>query len=252
MPEKTLENGNTPIRERFEFVLTINDFIICQRYFRINNFQEKSLASVNLVEAVRDCYEMIDNDLKEKTNIYNWLTAPQVFKDKAELDWWIENRPFGLDVPYFIVLRNVEEGEPDVFTWDGEGVIPYKKSFNKTAYAGERNEAPSLLKFAFLDSGREIRSISWDGNNYPGFVRSNIDLSNSKNKYAQQDNFSPYEAFIINKFNESQSDLIPRIIRRISYACSADNITYYTKLRYGNKRYDLNTNGQYNPKSVNE
>ena len=251
MVEKNQESAAMPIKERFEFVLTINDFIICQRYFRINNFQEKSLASVNLAEAIHDCYEMIDKDLKEKTNIYNELTAPQVFKDKAEMEWWIENRPFELDIPSFVVLRNVAEGEPDVFVWGDEGMRPYAKPFNKTAYAGDRtNETPSILKFAFLDDGREIRSIQWDGNRYPGFVRSNIDLSNSKNKYAQQDNFSPYEAFIVNKFRDSQTDLIPKIIRRISYACSAENLNYYTKLRYGNKRYDLNTNGQY--KAVNE
>ena len=245
MSEKTLESNNNPIEERFEFVLTVNDFIICQRYFRINNFQEKSLASVNLAEAIQDCYRMIDNDLKEKTNIYNELTAPQVFNDKAEMEKWVKNQPFKLDVPSFVVLRNAEEGKPDVFVWKGEVMVPYLKPFNKSAYVGDKNETPSVLKFAFLDGGREIRSISWDGNSYPGFVRSNIDLSNSKNKYILPDNFSPYEAFIISKFNEGRGDLIPRIIRRIGYACSAENINYYTKLRYGEKRYDLNTNGQY-------
>ena len=117
MSEKTQENNNFPVKERFEFVLTINDFIICQRYFKINNFQERSLASVNLAEAIRDCYEMIDNDLKEKTNIYNYLTAPQVFKDREEMDWWIEKQPFKLDVPSFIVLRKDEEGKSGVYLW---------------------------------------------------------------------------------------------------------------------------------------
>ena len=247
MSEKTQENNNFPVKERFEFVLTINDFIICQRYFKINNFQERSLASVNLAEAIRDCYEMIDNDLKEKTNIYNYLTAPQVFKDKEEMDWWIEKQPFKLDVPSFIVLRKDEEGKSGVYLWNGEGVTEYTRPFNKNAYVGEGNETPSVLKFSFLDDGREIRSMSWDANVYPGFVRSNIDISNSKNKYTQPDNYSPYEAFIINKFNESQVDLIPRIIRRIGYACSAENLRYFTKLRYGNKFYDLNTNNQVPP-----
>lgn len=245
MLEKNQENATATINERFEFILTVNDFIICQRYFKINNFQEVSLASINLAEAVNDCYRMINEDLKAKSNIYNELTAPQVFKNSEEMNSWLCKHSGSLDVPSYILLREADGEGNDVFVWNGEKCVPYTKPFNKNAYIGGGNEAPSILKFAFCVDGREIRSFSWDGNIYPGFVRSNIDLSNSKNKYVLPDSFSPYEAFIINKFNESQRDLIPQIIRRISWACSAEKINYYTKLRYGNKRYDLNTNGQY-------
>ena len=84
MAEKTYDS---PVKERFEFVLSINGNIICQRYFGINNFQERSLGSVNLSEAVRACMALIDRDLKEKTDIYNYYTAPQVFKDKEEMEY---------------------------------------------------------------------------------------------------------------------------------------------------------------------
>ena len=123
MAEKTYDS---PVKERFEFVLSINGNIICQRYFGINNFQERSLGSVNLSEAVRACMALIDRDLKEKTDIYNYYTAPQVFKDKAEMEWWVKNQPFKLDVPGFAVLRDTEE----VFTWNGTEMQPYNKPFN--------------------------------------------------------------------------------------------------------------------------
>ena len=57
-------------KERFEFVFTTGDNIICQRYFRINNFNPTSLRSYVLTNAIRRCAAVIDNDLKDKTQIY--------------------------------------------------------------------------------------------------------------------------------------------------------------------------------------
>ena len=234
MAEKTYDS---PVKERFEFVLSINGNIICQRYFGINNFQERSLGSVNLSEAVRACMALMDRDLKEKTDIYNYYTAPQVFKDKAEMEWWVKNQPFKLDVPGFAVLRDTEE----VFTWNGTEMQPYNKPFNTADYVGNTDEeAPCVLKFAFLDNGEEVRSISWDGNKYPKFVRTNIDISNSKNKFEADGVYAPYEAFIINQFNNCRRDLIPEIKRKLIWACSGENLRYFSRVRYGDKEYDLN------------
>ena len=237
MVEKTLEE---PRKERFEFVFSVNGNIICQRYFRINGINERAIGSVQLTDALWDCQRDIHKDLVEKSKIYLELTAPQVFNDREEMEKWVRERPFKLDVPTYVVLRN----EDATFIWTGEEMKPYNKQFNRWDYFGEKNDSVCVLKLAFIDDGREVRSISWDGNIYPRFVRTNIDISNSKNKYENEDNFSPYEAAIVNRFIEGREDLIPRIMRTLTFACAGkENRKYFSKVKYGNKEYDLDING---------
>jgi hypothetical protein len=232
MEEKTFD---APVQERFEFVLSINGNIICQRYFAIPGFQERSIGSTHLTYAVLSCVNMIERDLREKTDIYNTLTAPQVFNDENEMNRWVKKPTFKLDVPSFVLLRNTEE----VFVWDGEKMRPYDKPFNTSDYVGEP-DSKCVLKFALLDNGKEVRSVCFDGNKYPKFVRTNIDLSNSKNKFEAEGVYAPYEAFIINKFNKGRVDLIQEIRRKIVYACSREDVQYFSNLRFGDKLYDLN------------
>lgn len=237
MTEKTVES---PKKERFEFVLSVNGNIICQRYFKINNLVEKALGSVQLTDALWECQKIIDRDLKEKSAIYLELTAPQVFQNREEMEKWITEQPFKLDSPAYIVLRD----EETVFVWNGHEAKVYDKPFNRNDYVGERNDIPCVLKLAFLDEGEEVRSISWDGNIYPRFVRTNIDISNSLNKYEiQGDLFDPYNAFVVNKFITNRGSIIPLIMRTISFACNGENRHYYSKVKYGNKEYDLNLKG---------
>ena len=233
--EKVFE---TPKKERFEFVFSINGYIICQRYFKINNFQERALGSVQLAEAVNECMRIIDNDLKEKSHIYLSLTAPQVFKNSKEMNEWVEKQNFKLDVPSYVILSESD----DVFVWNGETMVKYDKPFNRSDYVGTDN-VQSVLKFAFLDNGEEVRSISWDGSRYPRFVRNNIDISNSRNKYKTDDNFQPFEATIIDAFNEDRSDLIPQLMRVISYACNSETRKYFYRRRFGDNDYDYNLKG---------
>lgn len=233
MAEKTFDSST---QERFEFVLSINGNIVCQRYFGINNFQERSLGSVHLTDAVWDCVKMIDKDLKEKSDIYNFLTAPQVFENAEEMNKWLEKPTFKLDVPSYVVLRDTE----DVFVWTGTEMHPYTKPFNTSDYVGKRADTPCVLKFAFLDNGVEVRSVSWDGNEYPKFVRNNIDLSNSKNKFEAEGVYAPYEAAIVNWFNKDRKDILVDIKRRLIWACSGETVRYFSKMWYGDVAYDTN------------
>lgn len=56
--------------KKFEFVLYINDNIICQRYFSVKNFDPKVLNSIELVECVDECVRLVQDDLKNKTYDY--------------------------------------------------------------------------------------------------------------------------------------------------------------------------------------
>ena len=233
--ENLMENG------RFTFVLTANDYVVCRRNFIIQNFQEKSLDSVNLVEAIQDCARMIDDDMREKTKLYMEITAPQVFKDKDEMDWWVKTRKFKLDVPSFVLLKNAEEGK-HAYVWDGEKMKPYNKPFiNDNDYIGDNSDAQCILKFSFYVDNIEQRYMIWDASRYPRFIRTNIDLTNRKNKYKDQDNgvFAPFEAAVIDVINANRDNLITKIFRRLTYACTGENLMFFNKLRYGDKRYNV-------------
>ena len=234
MAEKT----NFDEQARFAFVFSVNGYIICRRDFWINGFKERSLGSVQLIEAMDKCVEMINDDLKEKTNIYLHYTAPQVFKDKEELDRWVESGSNNLPVPSFILVSNTD----DTYVWGNNGLQPYNKPFNRNEYCLPLNtEDECLFKLSFLDREKEIRSVSWDGSAYRKFVRSNIDLSNSKNKYEAEGVYAPIEAFVVNAFISSRKNLIPEIMKTISAACSLNSVSEYDYvLDYGKRKYAVN------------
>lgn len=58
--------------KKFEFILRINGNIICQRYFAVKNFNPKSVSSLNLIDCVNDCVEMVQGQLKKKSLEYLW------------------------------------------------------------------------------------------------------------------------------------------------------------------------------------
>lgn len=236
MAEKTFSTESTPVRERFDFVLSVNGNIIVKRNFKINDFNERSLGSTHVKDAIEQCVALIQDDLKSKSNIYLHYTAPQVFATKDEMNRWVANPTFKLENPSYVILRDSE----DVYVWNGEEMLPYDKPFNRNDYV-EEPTAPCVLKFAFFENGNEVQSLSWDGNVYPKFVRSNIDISNSNNKYKNDKAYAPMEAFLLDVFIASQKDLIPVIIRKISYACSAKNNGIYHSIEeYAGQKYDFN------------
>ena len=237
MLEKTSE-GFAPKREQFEFILTINGNIICQRYFRINGFKRESYNSTDLVETIDHCVDLIDQDLKAKTAMYYNKTAPQVLEDEAEMETWAaRHKGERLVRPVYVVLRKSDT----TYVWDGEEITLYEKNFNKADYvADSNNHQEYTLKFAFCDNGREVCSKIWDAGVYPRFIRTNIDLSNSKNKYKAEGVFMPVERAIIDEFNASQPDLIPVLVKEICGVCSYDDPSNYeTYVEYGDKAYDL-------------
>jgi hypothetical protein len=219
MAEKTAAENSQLKKERFEFVLTINGFIVCQRYFHINRFKDASLGSNELRSTIYECVKLIKDDLKAKSNIYAWYTEPQHFNDEAQMRKWEARPTFRLEVPSFAVLDNTGE----TFVWNGSKMEPYGKPVTKS-----EDDAPCVLKFAFLDSGNEVSSYSWDGKVYPKFVRTNIDLSNSSNRYSGDNVYAPMEEFLIDRFIASQGNIIPQIIRKICNICSTMEPDEYT------------------------
>ena len=72
--------------ERFEFAIYVNDNIICKRNFRIYNFIENSMNTLEFKEKVDEIVHLIDDDLKSKSRVYTWhYYNPDYPEDNEEL-----------------------------------------------------------------------------------------------------------------------------------------------------------------------
>ena len=70
---------NSSYRERFQFILQINENIICQRFFKINGFTYESLESEEFKNVMDEVVGMIQNDLISKSRIYEWYTTHKFY-----------------------------------------------------------------------------------------------------------------------------------------------------------------------------
>ena len=73
--------------ERFEFTLFVNDNIICKRNFRIFNFIEGSMNTLEFKDTVDKVVKLIDDDLKSKSRVFTWYyfnpNEPDAFEEFA-------------------------------------------------------------------------------------------------------------------------------------------------------------------------
>ena len=71
----------------YEFILYINNNIVCQRYFNIKGFNNKSINSLEMRHIVDDCCNIVKNDLKTKTFEYLYkYYNPYVKQTQEEID----------------------------------------------------------------------------------------------------------------------------------------------------------------------
>ena len=108
--------------ERFEFTVFVNDNIICKRNFRIYNFIENSMNTLELKEKVDEIVGIIDDDLKSKSRVYTWhYFNPQFPEDNEEfINPLIE--------PWACTFKLViSDNKRDVITkiWDGYAYPKY-------------------------------------------------------------------------------------------------------------------------------
>jgi hypothetical protein len=228
----------------------MGDNIICQRYFKINNFNKLSLNSLELTKTIRACAEMINEDLKSKTRIYTWHMAPIVFKNEEEMKSWFNKPENASSVKIYenIALRDEEASE---YTWDGENLIKCEKKICDGTFTNELTEKDVITyEFAFYHNGRKVVSTIFEGI-YPTYIRRNIDLSNNRGKFKGEDiSRLGFDSYILNKLVSDKEDLIYKIIEDICYVCSVNDYTFYTltdtyngNLKGKKITYPLNING---------
>ena len=92
----------------------------------------------------------------------------------------------------------------------------------------------AMFEFEFLMDGRKVSSILIDGSIYPRFVRKNIDLTNSKNRYRSENVYAPLECYIVDQFRTECSDVTRELIDVLCSCCCHDNPeSYHTKTTFG-------------------
>ena len=249
---KTKQEKKAPsdYKEPYEFRLLIGDNIICQRYFKINNFNPLSLSSIELTEVIRNCANMINNDLKSKSRVYTWHMAPLVFDSKEQMENWFSN-PNNVKTVRFcenIVLRNDKSVE---YMWNGEKIIECEKKIDDGTFSTTLSDKDTLVyEFAFYVKDKKVASTIFEGV-YPYYIRRNIDLSNTRGKFEGEDlSRLSFESYILNCLVYDRTDLIKKIVKDICYVCSVTDDTYYSSsLTYKSKNgkktvYPLNFNSQ--------
>lgn len=71
---------------KMEFLLTLNDNIVVQRYFNVRNYNPNARKSLDVIKKVNEVAEKITNDLKKKTLIYMIDNQSQIEIDPTILD----------------------------------------------------------------------------------------------------------------------------------------------------------------------
>ena len=177
---KKVDNSN--YRERFQFMLKVNDHIICQRYFRINRYNSDSLCSEELLDTLRGVVQTIKSDLESKSRIYLWATQG----GKTKLTGFADNDGIVQNEPTYLETPPKEWGE-------NEFVDPWEVTF----------------QFMFLVDDHPVFSEIWDGSKYPKYVRNSVDITNSWSQYP-----------MVRIMNADREDIVVDTIRKICAACS--------------------------------
>ena len=231
-------------RERHEIRISVNGNTILQRGFKVDEFNSIAYKSKDLTDVLDQCVEIIEDDLKKKTNLYLEFCAPQVLHTEDDVKPWLRSHETYRKDPMYIVLEDSDK----VFILNN-GILseytdkPYSKEdfFNEKPY-----DTKTILEFSLLDNGRRVITRSLDISQYPSFIRYNVDITNSRNRYRSEGVFSPMEFAMCEYFNNTRESLLPQITNLLtdvlSYESSED---YTTKVTYGNTTYDLSVYRSY-------
>lgn len=203
--------------ERFDFAVFVNDFIVCKRNFKINNFIEHSMDTLDFKEFIEDniVRGIIDNDLKSKSRIYTWAYYDPLYDDNGEFD-----EP--LIEPWECTFKFViYDGGREVFStiWDGRYYPRYVRNMVDLSN--------KLVKFTNKRTGN---TYVYDKEKY----------------FTQNEGKLNFEMEVLKKMIWDKPNLLYNIAKCISDKCSTfdPNFRQYDKRqtveRYGDKKYNFN------------
>ena len=176
--------------ERFEFALYVNNNIICKRNFKINDFIEHSMESLEFKEKVDEIVAMIDNDLKSKSRVYTWYNFNPMEPDANEeftsplIEPWECTFRFEVSDKKHVMISKI---------WDGY------------AY-------PKAIRDKVDISNKVVKITTKDGRVYTyekeAYFRSNADRLN-------------FDMQVLKSMISDKSDLLIQITKQICETCSS-------------------------------
>lgn len=229
MEEKVKEKSkfidNVAYKSKFQFLIWVNDNVICQRYFKVNGYYEDFLHSAEFDECMYGIVESIKRDLESKSRIFMWYynTSEPLkmtgFMTDEEVDKYGED---------FVSLLSDTKIVGDIIAPDGK---VFKKTYLKQDNFSDDpndNDRPEndefIFKFSFLIDDVPVFEKIWDGNVYPKFVRNGVDLTNAYSNYNNDTSMMNFGSAIIRYMQKGKTNLINDFIHRI---CDTLSLGYY-------------------------
>lgn len=197
MTEKVYEE------QRFEFALYVNDNLVCKRNFKINNFIEGSMQSIEFKELVDSIVNDIDTDLKSKSRVYTWYYGDVSDSLQQPLDEFNEPLIDDWESTFkFIITDNKRPVIERI--WDGK--------FYPRAIREKVDIANKFVKFTTKDG----RTYTYDKESY----------------FRDNDGKLTPEMYCLKGMIYDKPDLLGQITRKICEICSPRDNGFKKKTDY--------------------
>ncbi len=230
--KKEVKVDNSAYRDRFRFLFSANENIVCERFFKINHFNLSSLYSEELKDTIEAIVENIQNDLKSKSRIYDWYTTagPVKITGFKPNGMGLQNK----DSQYVVYPEKQPEAESEKESAGNTAIEPYAVTFKFEFQMAQKIETnPEDGKPVFSDY-KTIYVAIWDGTVYQKDIRNSVDLSNSISSYRDSDiNSMNFIRTLNYRMVNGKTDLIYDTIKRICETTSGEGKTYTSSMFYG-------------------
>ena len=215
---------NIAYKNKFQFLLWINDNVILQRYFRIIGFINDSIYSAEFADCMNEIVTQIQEDLKSKSRIFMWYTNTS---EPLKINGFVTEKDVEKYGSGILGPQSVECEDGKVFTKE---YIYYKEGVVNDYGERERPaDGDFTLKFSFLIDDIPVYEKIWDANIYPRYVRNGIDLTNSMAQSLNEKALNNFSSYIAYHMQCGKTNLINDFIHKI---CDTLSNTYGDKFDY--------------------
>lgn len=258
---------NSAFNDRFRFILSVNDNIICERFFKISGFDYDAINSERMKSLFvgeggmqyGSVINMIVNDLKSKSRVWTWYTTETPVKMTGFDGDWVEVedsmfksfRAKGEEITYLVYPEKVQVEDKTSFTngddTEQESIEPFDVTFKFSFQMAQKSSVNKEGRTVFSDY-TPVYEVIWDGSVYPKVVRNSVDLTNSYGHRDRDVNIMNFAQSLTYRMTCDKRDLTYHIIREICDAATFDDeeplsvqrrqrVTSY--LKYGDKKYPM-------------
>lgn len=223
---------NIAYKNKFQFLIWVNDNVICQRYFKINGFNEESIHTEDFHNCMSGIVRSIQQDLESKSRIF--MAYTNMNEPMKMTGFLTEEEVEKYGASFLMAVTNPNYTVPSVAP-DGKVFRPTfinypETTINEYLESDKPDENEFVFKFAFLIDDVPVFEKIWDGNVYPKFVRNGVDLTNSYATYDSKDTSSiSFGSAIVRYMQRDKINLINDFIHRI---CDTLSNTFSSEYEY--------------------